>query len=396
MGFHVTSDHLNRAEAFVKEIKDPNGLAMLDVDRFWKDDKKAHDLIWSEDCPQMPLGIGMSWECPFEELGLKEDWHRIYHDNDYQIDLCQRYNDISEKVVGKRLIGESKPDSVKQWPEIKALHDIFEAKNVWHNESFWLQQSANTEEELSALLDRVESRLDNLRDFILPQNWEKEKERLTRLGCPVPRYRGQRGPVTFAMSVYGVENLIYLIEDEPELAKRFSNAIFRAIKGRAEILDHEAGFTKDTRPSGWSWMDDNCCNLNPEMYEFFAFPIVKGMFDIYSPNPNDRRYQHSDSPMGHHLPLLGTLDMTCVNLGPTLSVNEIREHLPNAVIDGQLAPFTFSRNEEVNMVAELLRDFEMSKEKKGVDFSTAGSINNGSRLSGLRLLMSAIQNLCQY
>ena len=143
-------------------------------------------------------------------------------------------------------------------------------------------------------------------------------------------------------------------------------------------------------------MDDNCCNLNPQMYEEFAFPIVKGMFDIYSPDPGDRRYQHSDSPMGHHLPLLGTLGMTCVNLGPSLSVTEIREHLPGAVIDGQLAPFTFSRNEEVNMVAELLRDFEMSKDKKGVDFSTAGSINNGSRLSGLRLLMAAIQNLCQY
>jgi len=66
------------------------------------------------------------------------------------------------------------------------------------------------------------------------------------------------------------------------------------------------------------------------------------------------------------------------------------------VINGQLAPFTFSRHEEVNMVAETIRDFEYSRELKGVVFSTAGSINNGSRLTGLRLIMSAIQRYCRY
>lgn len=393
---HVTPDHVARAEKFVKEIKGPDGLAMVDIDRFWEDDKKAKEKAWAEDCPQLPLDIGMSWECPFAELGLEEDWHRIYHDGDYQIDLCKHYNDLSEKIVGKRLTGETKPDPERAWPEVKELHDIFEGERVWHSESYWLKQSADSEEELSALLDRVEKRLDHLRDFMLPENWEEEKSRLTALGCQVPRYRGQRGPVTFAMSIFGVENLIYLIEDEPELAKRFSDAILGAIKGRAHILDEEGGFTEATRPRGWGWYDDNCCNLNPGMYEMFAFPIVKGMYDTYSPDPRDRRYQHSDSAMGHHLPLLGTLGMTAVNLGPTLSVTEIRSHLPNAIIHGQLAPFTFSRNEEVNMVAELIRDFEMSKEKKGVFFTTAGSINNGSRLSGMRLLMAGIQNLCQY
>jgi len=66
------------------------------------------------------------------------------------------------------------------------------------------------------------------------------------------------------------------------------------------------------------------------------------------------------------------------------------------VIDGQLAAFTFSRNEEVNMVAELLRDYKMAREKKGLRFATAGSINYGSRLSGMRLIMAAIQELGRY
>jgi len=58
--------------------------------------------------------------------------------------------------------------------------------------------------------------------------------------------------------------------------------------------------------------------------------------------------------MGHLLPLLGRLGMTNVNLGPTLTVSEIRAHLPQAVIYGQLAPFTFSRNEERAMLLETI------------------------------------------
>ena len=71
--------------------------------------------------------------------------------------------------------------------------------------------------------------------------------------------------------------------------------------------------------------------------------ILKTMFETYSPDPCDGRFQHSDSAMGHLLPLIGSLGMTGVNFGPTLTVSEIREHCPRAVIDGQLAPFTLCR-----------------------------------------------------
>ena len=48
------------------------------------------------------------------------------------------------------------------------------------------------------------------------------------------------------------------------------------------------------------------------------------------------------------------------------------------------------------MVAEFLRDMEQAREKRGLVFTTAGSINNGSRLSSMRLLMAAIQRYGQY
>jgi uroporphyrinogen decarboxylase len=100
--------------------------------------------------------------------------------------------------------------------------------------------------------------------------------------------------------------------------------------------------------------------------------------------------------MEHLLPILGRLALNSVNFGPTVSVGEIREHLPNAVIWGQLAPFTLSRNEELNIVLEFLRDFEQARERRGFCFATAGSINNGSRLTSMRLIMAAIQRFGRY
>jgi hypothetical protein len=69
----------------------------------------------------------------------------------------------------------------------------------------------------------------------------------------------------------------------------------------------------------------------------------------------------------------------------------LRRRLGRGTSVGQLAPFTYSRHEEVNMVAEFLRDFAVARETRGLVFATAGSVNNGSRLTGMRLLMAAIQ-----
>jgi uroporphyrinogen decarboxylase len=315
----------------------------------------------------------MSHECVFAELDVPEtpaNWHRLVHDGAWRAELCRAYNDKAEKIVGRRLLNERvSPPS----PPAKQLHDIFEARNVWHNESYWLEQSAHNEDELERLLDRVDKRLEDLASFLVP----------------APKaYRGQRGPVTFATSIYGAETLLYLILDNPELAGRFRDTILRAMLEMARVTN--------TEPRGFQFNDDNCALLTPDMYKFFAFPILQTIFDRYAPKPGDRRFQHSDSAMGHLLPILARLNFTGVNFGPTLTVAEIRQHMPRTVIEGQLAPFTFSRNEEENIVGEFLRDFEQARKERGLIFSTAGSVNNGSRLTGMRLIMSAIQHYGRY
>ena len=95
--------------------------------------------------------------------------------------------------------------------------------------------------------------------------------------------------------------------------------------------------------------------------------------------------------------LLADFNLTGCNFGPTITVQEIRRLMPHTRIDGQLAPFTFMRNEEEDIVAQVRRDCEAARESGyGLNIATAGSINNGSLLTSMRLVMAAIQNYGRY
>ena len=383
-----------RAEALVSEAHAHDGLAPLDVEKFWQDQEASRGDPFADSIPQCPLGVMMSGECVYDELGVEEDFWRYGHDEPWRLSLNKVYNDKSEQIVGRRLLNEDPGPTGPHYPPVGGLHDVFEANNEWHAGSWWLMQAVHGEDELKALLDRVEER--DIRKTILPENWGEEKARLQETDAKPPLYRGQRGPCTFAASIYGSEALVFLCHDNPDLAARFSTAIKNAMLGIARVLDEEAGYTPERAPRGFGFADDNCQLLNAEMYELFGAPIVKAMWDRFSPDPGDSRFQHSDSAMGHIVPILGRLGITGANFGPPVMVDHIRRHCPRAVIYGALAPFTFSRNDEEGIVSEFLRDFAMAREERGLVFATAGSINNGSRLTGMRLIMAAIQRYGRY
>lgn len=367
----------------------------LDIEQFWKDEELAHkDNCFSQDAPQVALGIRMSNECVYAELGVEgHPWDPV--DPVKQAELNKRYNDKAEKIVGRRLLQEH--FDIVHFPYVKRIGEVFGSRYEYINHSEWLHRCAETPEELEALLDRVD-KLD-IRSFMLPENWERDVKRIyEETGRRPSPMRHIRGPVTLACSLMGEENLIFLILDEPDLAKRFSDTIRRVIIEMGDVMDAEAGVKPEERGKhGFSFADDNCCLLNPEMYEYFGYPILRDVFAHFAPGENDSRYQHSDSPMGHLLPTLGRLGLTGVNFGPTVLVPEIRKYLPKARIDGCLAPFAFMRNDEAEIVAQVKRDCEAAKMTgRGVNIATAGSINNGSLLSSMRLVMATIQTFGRY
>lgn len=367
----------------------------VDLERFWKDDELAHlDNCFNPNAPQIALGIRMSDECVFAELGVDGNpWGHTPRKR--RIELNKSYNDKAEKIVGRRLLREEFPKDDELFPPIKKIGEIFGGRYEDNGNSIWLHGSCSTPQELEEMLNHVET-LD-IRDFMLPANWESEKKRIyENYGKKPPILRHVRGPVTLAMSIYGDTNLIYLIYDEPDLAKRFSKVIGDVILEMGKVMDEEAGFTTENHPRGFSFADDNCALLTPDMYELFGYPVLKRVFDYWSPNLNDKRYQHSDSDMGHLLPVLGKLNLTGCNFGPTVLVDHIRKYMPQTRIDGCLAPFTFMSNDEDKIIEEVKRDCAMAKECKGLNLSTAGSINNGSLLTSMRTVMYAIQNYGRY
>ena len=60
----------------VAEMRRNDGLAPVDLERFWADDAVAHRDPFGADIPQVPLGIRMGNQCVFDELGAEEDMWR--------------------------------------------------------------------------------------------------------------------------------------------------------------------------------------------------------------------------------------------------------------------------------------------------------------------------------
>ena len=360
----------------------------LDIEQFWKDDEIAHRDNCFYKGNQVALGIRMSDECVFAELGVEGNPWGVTPLEE-RIELNKRYNDKSEKIVGRRLLNETFLPEDAKLPYVKRIGEVFGGEYIMHNQTEWLKEGIPDAETLEKVLDRVEKM--DLRAFMLPANWESEKKRVyEKYGVKPSPVHHIRGPVTLACSLMGTTEFLYFLADEDELAERWSNDIADVIIKMADIMDEEAGLTgKDTH--GFSFADDNCCLLSPAMYELFGYPVLKKVFERFSPDPEDKRYQHSDSAMGHLLPILGRLDLNGVNFGPTVMVPEIRKNLPHARIDGCIAPFAFMRNEREELIAETIRDVEAGFEYGGVNISTAGSINNGSSLESMRLLMEVIQ-----
>lgn len=369
----------------------------LDIEKFWEDEDNSHeDNCFAKSNPQVALGIRMSGECVFAELGEEgEPWG--YTPPERRLELNKRYNEKAIKIVGRPLLGEHLPEPEDaHLPATRQIGEVFGGEYVFDGKTTWLEGHIHGEKELEKKLDEID-RMD-LREFILPPDWE-EKKRIVfeKYGKRPGTFNGIRGPVTLATSVFGTEDLIFLLYDAPELAQRFSDTIAKVIIGYYDIFHEEAGCTED-EGHGFGFNDDNSCLLNPELYEQFGYPILKKVFDHCSPRPEDWRFQHSDSAMEHLLPILARLNFTACNFGPTVTVDKIRKYMKTTRIDGALAPFTFMSNDEEKIIAEVRRDCEAAKvdDIRGLNLATAGSINNGTLLTSMRAVMAAIQNYGRY
>ncbi len=377
----------------------------LDIEQFWKDEAIAHkDNCFSKDAPQVALGIRMSEECVFAELGEDgQPWG--YTDPVRRYDLNCRYNEKARKIVGIPLLPEVKPLPKEKQPKVtipafKPLAEVFGGEFFFDGNTTWLRGTMENNEDLRKKLDWISaltSDKEAFRNYVLPADWDERCKQVYELYGKRPEiFGGLRGPVTLATSVFGVENLLFLYYDDEGLFRYFADTIGDVILAYVDLFLEESH--TENPYHGFCFCDDDCNLMTPDMYRAFGYPVLKRVFEKTAPLPHHYRYQHSDSAMKHLLPLLADFNLTGCNFGPTLTVQEIRKWMPNTCIDGQLAPFTFMRNDEDQIIAEVRRDCEAAKENdlRGLNLTTAGSINNGSLLTSMRTVMATIQNYGRY
>ncbi len=379
----------------------------LDIEQFWKDEATAHDEnCFSKKATQVALGIRMSGECVFAELGEDgQPWGYTPPERRYELNC--RYNEKAKKIVGRPLLAENKPLPKEQQPKVtipgyRQIGEVFGGKYVFDGNTTWLRGSMENEEDLKSQLTKIKALVadpEAFRSFILPSDWDERCKAVYELYGKRPgQFSSIRGPVTLATSVYGTENLLYLYYDDEALFTEFADTIADVVLAYVDLFIKESGHDESNFNHGFSFADDDSNLMTPDMYKAFGYRVLKRVFERTAPNPGDNRYQHSDSAMGHLIPLLADFNLTGCNFGPTVTVREIRKYMPKTRIDGQLAPFTFMRNVEEDIIAEVRRDCEAAKEGdlRGLNLFTAGSINNGSLLTSMRCVMAAIQKYGRY
>ena len=364
-------------------------LPKLDLELFWRENDLSRDKPFRTDKPRAPIVLSVDDHWLLHEMRVPSTV-RYFADPEYRADTNRACNDRLEEAIGRRFFSEA----VDLPPVLRIEEVMGSRRRLVEGGTPWLEPGVSTIEGMREKLDEIEGWSDrDLRAVIFSGGGKiarrdsgADSERRARA---VP---GSRGPATQATSILGTMNALYWVIDYPADMERFF-AVFADIVIRYHrIIEAEAGVVY----RGYSWLDDNCALFSPELYRRFCLPAVRKVMDEFAPDSFDRRYHHSDSAMGHLLPIFADLGFHAVNLGPTVACSLIRSHLPRAVIHGGLAPNTLRDAPLDQVVAEVARNFAEVGGDGGLVVETCGSISAGTSLESIRGFMWAVQEHCRY
>ena len=244
--------------------------------------------------------------------------------------------------------------------------------------------------QFARILDRAESI--DLAAWAFPDPFLAEWEGRTRAGKPMPLLGdGSRGPATIITSVLHPETAILWMYDYPGLMRRFSDLLAHKMVALNHLLRAFSGNSQ----AGWWITDDNCALFNPALYAEYCYPVLQQVLAALAPG-QARRYQHSDSNMGHLLDQQVALGIHEVNYGPTVDAALIRRKMPAALIHGCLPPFLLRNGSPEAIRARIVSDFEKAGHSGGLNVTTAGSLAAGTGVGRMRWLMAVVPEACRY
>lgn len=357
--------------------------ADLNLDAFWSENDRSWES--TPDKPRCPVKFSPDDHWLFEFLNVNSTL-RYYQDKTYRDDLHRQANAITQQYVGQAFFDE---DSWEHQPH--RIENLFDCVfSYTEGGTPWLTPATNDPGEFARILDKAEAI--DIAEWALPaafvQEWEQRKARgdeLPALGT------GSRGPATIMTSVLPVETVFFWMYDHPDLMRRFRDILGRKMVELNHLL---RAFSGHTEP-GWWITDDNSALFNRALYNEYCVPVLLTVLDALAPLPS-RRYQHSDSAMGHHLDAQRELGINVVNYGPELDVALIREKMPDAEIQGHMPPFLLRNGTPDAIQARVIADFEAAGKMGRLVITTAGSLAAGTGVGRMRWLMQVVQDHCRY
>jgi uroporphyrinogen decarboxylase len=311
---------------------------------------------------------------------------RYYHDKAYRDALHCEVNRITQQYVGKTFFDE---DTFENNP--RRIENLFRCEFTYHeNSTPWLTAVTQDPDEFARILDEAEAT--DMRTWAIPEACRKEWEQRQREGRPLPKLGdGSRGPATIMTSVLEVETAIYWLYDHADLMRRFRDIL--AVK-MVEFNQALRKFSGNTEP-GWWITDDNSALFNRKLYREFCYPVLEKVLAAMAPG-NARRYQHSDSAMGHLMEMQYELGIREVNYGPEIDVAAIREKMPDALIRGHTPPFLLRNGSPDEIRQRIVEDFKKAGATGGLLLTTAGSLAEGTGVGRMRWYMKLAQDCCCY
>lgn len=350
----------------------------LDVKQFWAENERCFGRF-DVHKPRVPISFWLDDHFLLEAMRLPSTL-RYYRDEQYRLSVHRAYNQITRRILGRTFYDEDPaPQPVRFEVLMGAKWEMREGGTPW------LESEVKDERDLKRVVERME-RMEVEREMFAGEWPARVEAYLETHDALPPMGGGSRAPVTMATSILGTENFCYFLYDEPELMTRFFEALSKNLVRYQLALRKLTGNGR----SGYSFTDDNCYLMTPELYRKFAMPAMERILSALAPGKDDVRHQHSDSDMGHLMPLLNELGINAVNLGPNIDPRDIRRAMPEAVIEGQIPPFLLRNGTKEEIFEAVRQDIEKVGADGGLVECTAGSVTGGTPLENILAYMEAV------
>ena len=367
-------------------LLDPEFLELtpsLDLQAFWAENELCQEFTTQK--PRCALSFSPDDHWLFEFLDVSTTV-RYYHDKAYRDSLHKEANRWLQGYVGKTFFDE---DTWETSP--KRIENLFGSEFAYHeNSTPWLTPATDDPDEFARVLDRAESI--DIKTWALPDDYLAEWAQRQADGKPLPMLgSGSRGPATIMTSVLPVETVFFWFMDYPELMRRFRDLLAEKMIELNRVL---RAFSGNDQP-GWYVLDDNSALFNVRLYREYCYPVLERVLETMAPG-NSRRFQHSDSPMGHLIDMQYALGIRVVNYGPTVDTGLIRAKMPDAMVQGQVPPFLLRNGTPEAIRKQVQDDFHKAGGSGGLQVTTAGSLAGGTGVGRMRWLMQVVQDDCRY